>query len=109
MDETLHDPSLSGAILEALREKGWLTESSPPPLPPPYTPTLRGVYANQWGLYSRFFREVGGKTKTFSVALGARGVFTRAEEERLHALWIDATAAFDEGRRRGNQVGTKNG
>jgi hypothetical protein len=101
VDPTEH--TMTDAILHALVEAGWLARQPAVRKDiPAYRVTMKGVYVNKTqGLHARFFRSVGGKTKTYHVATGQPGVFTRAEEERLHELWKVATAAWDRAREDG--------
>lgn len=56
---------------------------------------LPGVYATPRGLYARFSRLIDGKLTDFYVATGTKGDYSKAEEERLHGLWVVASEKWD--------------
>lgn len=60
---------------------------------------LPGVYATPRGLYARFMRHIDGKLTCFYVATGTMGDYSKQEEERLHILWLEASATWDRGER----------
>lgn len=92
----IHEYTMTDAIIDALEKHGWLERKRPAPVngTAAYYPTLPGVYATRRGLEARFFRMVEGKRATIRCGVGTPGLFTRAEEERLHQLWKAATAAW---------------
>jgi hypothetical protein len=56
---------------------------------------LPGVCRGKSGLYARFVRHVNGEKRYIHVATGTQGDFSEAEEQRLHQLWLAASAAWD--------------
>jgi hypothetical protein len=92
-DNTFTD-AIYSAIARMLRDM-----PAPPPDAAPMTRKrgryLPGVCKGPVGLYARFVRHVDGYKRYIHVATGTMGDYSEAEEQRLHALWCQATAAWD--------------
>lgn len=89
------DRDMTDSLIEALLRMGYLVREkhkkpAPPKEPQAYKPTLRGVTydRSQNRLRAQMFsRRINGKRSCITLGQGAP---TKAEEERLHALWLAA-------------------
>lgn len=96
-DHTFTD-AIYSAIARAARD---MPDQSAAPMPDAAPMTrkrgryLPGVCRGHVGLYARFVRHVDGYKRYIHVATGTQGDFSEAEEQRLHVLWLQATAAWD--------------
>lgn len=89
------DYALTDAIIDAWRRAALATDTALAPVAGPRGKRLEGVYDSGRGLYARFCRHVNGKRQYFLVQTGTMGDYSKQEEQRLHALWLEATDAWD--------------